>query len=140
MRILHTADWHIGKAWKGVDRLPDLMDHIIPEIIGIALGEKVNLLIIAGDIFDGFDRKSLDLCTKLLREPLKTLLTAGVHVAMIPGNHDNWPMFQLLDAALKINPVSDKAQLLIFTSPMVYPLNEVQIMGMPYLALGMCQA
>jgi DNA repair exonuclease SbcCD nuclease subunit len=66
MRVLHTADWHVGKEWRGVDRTPDLTDYVIPEIVDIALRERVELAVIAGDILDGFGRSSLDLCAKLL--------------------------------------------------------------------------
>lgn len=133
MRILHTADWHLGKEWQGVDRVSDLVDHVIPEIVDIALHERVELVIVAGDILDGFGRQSMSLCSMLLRRPIKQLLEAGVHVVMIPGNHDNRPMFRLLDAALNINPLSETARLIIFTEPNVQLLDGVQIIGMPYL-------
>ena len=134
MKVLHTADWHVGKEWRGVDRTPDLMDHVIPEIIDIAVQEQVGLVVIAGDILDGFGHASLELCTMLLRRPIKRLLQAGVHVALIPGNHDNMPLFRLMEAALNISPLSEQAQLVIFTEPGLRYFDNVQVLGMPYLA------
>ena len=133
MRILHTADWHVGKEWRGVDRTPDLEDHVIPEIIDVALRERVELVVVAGDVLDGFGRASLKLCAKLLRRPIRRLLEAGVHVALIPGNHDNRPLFRLLEAALNISPLSAQAKLVIFTEPALCYFGEVQVIGMPYL-------
>lgn len=135
MKILHTSDWHLGKQWHGVDRTPDLTDHIIPEIVQIALAEQVELMVVAGDIFDGFGRKSLNLCANLLRDPLKKLLEAGVNVALIAGNHDSSQMFELLQAALNINPLSKRAKLFIFTKPSLQVCDGVQLIGVPYLAL-----
>lgn len=134
MKVLHTADWHVGKEWRGVDRTPDLRDHVIPEIVDIAMQEQVGLVVIAGDIIDGFGRASLNLCAMLLRRPIKLLLEAGVHLALIPGNHDSRPLFRLLEAALNINPVSQQSQLVIFTEPDLRYFDSVQVLGMPYLA------
>ncbi len=134
MRILHTADWHVGKEWRGVDRTPDLRDHVIPEIVDIAMREQVGLVVIAGDILDGFGRASLNLCAMLLRRPIKRLLEADIHVALIPGNHDSRPLFLLLEAALNISPLSENAQLVIFTKPDLCYFDNVQVLGMPYLA------
>ena len=35
MRLLHTADWHVGKVLKGVDRLPE-QRAVLAEIVGVA--------------------------------------------------------------------------------------------------------
>lgn len=135
MKILHTADWHFGKEWHGVDRTLDLRDHVIPEIVDIALRHQVQLVVVAGDILEGFGRESLNLCSLLLRQPIRRLLETGVHVALIPGNHDNMPLFRLLEAALSVNPLSATAQLVIFTKPGIHRFDRLQVLGMPYLNL-----
>lgn len=135
MRILHTADWHLGQEWMGVERDSDMQKFIMPEIVDIALREKIDLLVIAGDIFDdpGGRKASLRLCARLLREPFKELLSNGVHIALIPGNHDNRPMFRLIESALQLAPLSNRSQLFVFTQPDVVELNGVQLVGFPYL-------
>lgn len=135
MKILHTADWHFGKEWHGIDRTPDLRDHVIPEIVEIALQHQVQLVVVAGDILEGFGRESLNLCSLLLRQPIKHLLEAGVNVALVPGNHDNRSLFRLLEAALNISPLSATAQLVIFTEPGAHHFHPIQVLGMPYLTL-----
>jgi DNA repair exonuclease SbcCD nuclease subunit len=135
MRFLHTADWHLGREWHGIDRTPDLRDHVIPEIVDIALDNHVGLVVVAGDILEGFGRRSLQLCSMLLRRPIKKLLQAGVHVALIPGNHDNSALFRLLQAALDISPLSETGQLVIFTEPGDHRFGPIQVLGMPYLTL-----
>ncbi|MHB9032503.1 MAG: metallophosphoesterase family protein [Anaerolineae bacterium] len=136
MKILHTADWHLGKEWRGVDRTPDLENYVIPEIVDIALQNKVRLFVIAGDIFEGLNRDSLRQCASLLRRPFRALLEAGVHIALIPGNHDNLPLFRLLEAALDINPLSANARLVIFTEPSAQRFDGLQVLGVPYLTLA----
>ena len=51
MRILHTADWHLGKNLEGHSRL-DEQEEFLEDIIKIVNDEKVDLVIIAGDIYD----------------------------------------------------------------------------------------
>lgn len=133
MRILHTADWHLGKDWNGEERTEDLIEYVIPEIIHIAKNEQVELVMVAGDILDGFGRDSLKHCAKLLRRPIRDLLESGINVAMIPGNHDNWPLFRVLDSILDINPLSESGQFIIFTEPRIHDLENLQIVGVPYL-------
>lgn len=135
MRILHTSDWHLGKEWYGVSRTPDLTDHVIPEIVDIALRNQVDLLVVAGDLLEGFGRESLKQCSALLRQPIRQLLEAGVNVAVIPGNHDSWPLFRLLEAALDVNPLTRPARLVVFTQPRLHNFGQVQVLGIPYLPL-----
>ena len=51
MRILHTSDWHLGRSLEGRDRIEEQQKFIV-EICDIADQEQVDLVLIAGDIFD----------------------------------------------------------------------------------------
>ena len=53
MRILHTSDWHIGKRLMGRERL-DEQSAALDEIVGICESEEVELVLVAGDIFDTY--------------------------------------------------------------------------------------
>lgn len=53
MRILHTSDWHIGKRLMGRDRLGE-QAAALDEIVSICDGEGVELVLVAGDIFDTY--------------------------------------------------------------------------------------
>lgn len=53
MRILHTSDWHIGKRLMGRERL-DEQSAALDEIVGICEREEVELVLVAGDIFDTY--------------------------------------------------------------------------------------
>lgn len=134
MRILHTSDWHLGKPWGYVERLEDMDHHVIPEIIDIAVRERVELMVIAGDMFDGFGSRSFDLCAELLGKHLRSLLANGVNIAITPGNHDHWGMFKLIDASLKLHPTSGPARLVVFAEPDRCEFGELQVFGLPYLS------
>lgn len=51
MKILHTSDWHLGKKLEGKSRLLEQRD-VLFEIAEIADKENVDIILIAGDIFD----------------------------------------------------------------------------------------
>ena len=53
MRILHTSDWHIGKRLGKIDRLEEQAE-VLDEIISLCESESVELVLIAGDIFDTY--------------------------------------------------------------------------------------
>ncbi len=51
MKILHTADWHLGKKLDNFSRLEEQV-LVMNEIVEIANQQQVDLVIIAGDLFD----------------------------------------------------------------------------------------
>ncbi|MCL2771334.1 MAG: exonuclease subunit SbcD [Firmicutes bacterium] len=51
MKILHTADWHLGKKVNGISRL-DEQKAILQELIGIVEKNSVDVVLVAGDIFN----------------------------------------------------------------------------------------
>ena len=53
MKILHTADWHLGKKLDGFSRLEEQI-LVMNEIVEIADEQQVDLVLIAGDLFDNF--------------------------------------------------------------------------------------
>jgi len=53
VKILHTSDWHLGKLLEGRERLPEQKAALM-EICQIADERQVDLVLIAGDIFDTY--------------------------------------------------------------------------------------
>lgn len=87
MRILHTADWHLGKKLDHISRLPE-QEAVLEEIISIADQEDVHVVIIAGDLFDTFNPSAE--ATDLFFRTLKQLSNDGKRpVIAIAGNHDS---------------------------------------------------
>jgi exonuclease SbcD len=87
MKILHTADWHLGKRLQDFQRYEEQVA-VLNEIVQIADEQQIDLVIVAGDLFDTFnpDPKAED----LLYSTLKRLSNGGRRaVVAIAGNHDN---------------------------------------------------
>jgi exonuclease SbcD len=51
MLIVHTSDWHAGRLWKGIDRLPEL-EAVLEHLGNFIERERVDLLLMSGDVFD----------------------------------------------------------------------------------------
>ncbi len=51
MRLIHTADWHLGRRLKGVDRTPEI-PAALEQLLHQAKTLQVDAVLIAGDIFD----------------------------------------------------------------------------------------
>lgn len=87
MKLLHTADWHLGARLHGRPRLPEQRD-LLADICGIAEREEVDLVVIAGDIFDTYSPPVE--AERLYFETVAKLADGGRRVvAVIGGNHDS---------------------------------------------------
>ena len=86
MRIIHTSDWHIGRRFER-ESLADDQQAFMSWLAGFVDEERVDLVVIAGDIYD----RSLPAedAVDLLDRGLDAVRTAGAQVAMISGNHDS---------------------------------------------------
>ncbi len=87
MKILHTADWHLGKKLGDFSRIEE-QRAVLEEIIDIAEVHDVDIVIIAGDLFDN-GSPSIE-ATELFYQTLKRLSNNGKRpVIAIAGNHDS---------------------------------------------------
>lgn len=86
MKIMHLSDLHIGKKVNEYSMLQDQI-YILKEILRIIDDEKVETVIIAGDVYD----RSLppNEALELFDEFLYQLSSRNVNVFVISGNHDS---------------------------------------------------
>lgn len=86
-RILHTSDWHLGLQTGMVSRLPD-QEAFLKWLTGLIVEQKVDALVVAGDIFDSM-QPSAEALAAYYRF-LAALPATGVrHVVVVGGNHDS---------------------------------------------------
>ncbi|WP_235296077.1 exonuclease SbcCD subunit D C-terminal domain-containing protein [Portibacter marinus] len=86
MRIIHTADWHIGKNLHKVpmqDELRAFFDWLIKTIIE----RDIQLLLVSGDIFDYANPSAED--RKMYFHFLKRLIDTDTKIIITGGNHDS---------------------------------------------------
>ena len=55
MRILHTADWHLGDRLGRIDRTDDLRK-AVERVADYCRAESVDVLLVAGDLFSELAR------------------------------------------------------------------------------------
>jgi exonuclease SbcD len=109
VRILHTSDWHIGRAVRGRSR-EDEHRQVLAEIADIIAREKIDLVLIAGDVFDHAAPSARD--EEIAYEALLAFTRAGAEVAMIAGNHDHPERLAALQPFLKLAHIHTGARLL----------------------------
>lgn len=87
MRILHTGDWHLGKNLEGASRM-DEQELFLNDFVDIVEKNKVDLVIIAGDVYDNSNPPAR--AEKMFYDTLKKLSKNGERlILVIAGNHDN---------------------------------------------------
>jgi len=86
MKILHTADWHIGKVLHKQDLEIDFL-YFSDWLIQTIKIEKINVLLVSGDIFDLANPSNKDI--KLYYELLSKLFSLGITTIITGGNHDS---------------------------------------------------
>ncbi|HVR29138.1 MAG TPA: exonuclease SbcCD subunit D [Thermoanaerobaculia bacterium] len=98
MRILHTADWHVGRLIKGRSRA-DEHRAVLAEIAGIAAHEKADIVIVAGDLFDV--AAPAPEAEEIVYGALLALADGGAHVVLVSGNHDHPRRFEAIKPLLE---------------------------------------
>ena len=86
MRLLHTADWHVGKAVRGRSRAAEHRA-VLAEIAGIARARAVDVALVAGDLYDNATPSAE--AEDIVYGALLDLAAAVQHVVVVAGNHDN---------------------------------------------------
>lgn len=87
MRILHTADWHLGRHLEGRSRLPEQAD-FLDELVEIVEEEQIDLILMAGDVYDTYNPPAE--AEELFYDSLIRLTAGGKRkIVCIAGNHDH---------------------------------------------------
>lgn len=86
MRLLHTADWHLGRRLKGVDRTPEIAA-ALEQLLHQAKSLAVDAVLIAGDIFDIPNPPAA--AERVAYEFFCGLEKANIPAVAIAGNHDS---------------------------------------------------
>jgi exonuclease SbcD len=87
MKLLHTADWHLGRYFKNYTLLDD-QAQVLQQLIGIIREERPDAVLLAGDIYDRSlpPADAIALLDNVLAE---IVLELGIPLIAIAGNHDS---------------------------------------------------
>lgn len=103
MKILHTSDWHLGKKLEHYNRISEQVE-VLDEIVELANKEMVDVVVIAGDLFDTFNPpvEAIELFYTTLK---KLTRNCTCPVIAIAGNHDSPDRIEAPDPLAKINGI-----------------------------------
>src|SRR6201746_624935 len=86
MKIVHTSDWHIGRRWKGIQRLDEL-EAVLDHLAACTEGQAVALVLPPGDVFES--RNPPAEAEQLVNRFLVRVGRSGAQMLVIAGNHDD---------------------------------------------------
>ena len=138
MKVLHTADWHLGQRFQGEERTDEHRHFLFEQLLPLIQAEAVDALVIAGDVFDtgSPSNAALDLYYSFLA----TLRHSPCrHVVVVGGNHDSPATLQAPQQALRhlgVTVVADLPaapadQIILLTDPAGQP--ALVVVAVPYL-------
>jgi len=86
VKIVHTSDWHVGRRWKGIQRLDEL-EAVLDHLAAFIERESIDLVLHTGDVFES--RNPPAEAEQLVNRFLLRVGRAGAHMLVIAGNHDD---------------------------------------------------
>ncbi|MDE7159270.1 MAG: exonuclease subunit SbcD [Muribaculaceae bacterium] len=88
MKIIATADWHLGNMFHGNDRLAE-QAHFLSRLLEMLEEERPDVLVVAGDVYDNGNPSAA--AQTLYYEFLDSVTARlpGLHIVITAGNHDS---------------------------------------------------
>lgn len=129
MKLLHTSDWHLGKKLLRADRLPE-QAKFLKWLISLIIEQKVEGLLIAGDIFDTPNPPYE--AQKLYFDFLHELSELKIKTFIISGNHDSGALLDASKEILNKLKVHISGQLSMNPLDHVIQLDQASIVTLPY--------
>ena len=148
MKLIHTADWHLGDNFHGYDRIAE-HTHFLEWLEGVIAEEQPDALLVSGDIFDNANPSAVaeEMLYKFLANV--TMNNRGIRVILTAGNHDSGRRLQapaqlLHNFGVEVrgvveqdddsHPVVDN--LIIPIASLTNPEEQALVLAVPYLRTG----
>ena len=147
MKILHTADWHIGQFFHGYDR-NDEHGKFLDWLIRTLKTEEIDILLVSGDIFDVSNPAAASI--RMFYTFLNRAAQENPHLQIVitAGNHDSASRLEAPKPLLEssnvhiVGTVDKNAQGLIDYEKLVIPLRNalgdisLWCLAVPFLRMG----
>ncbi|MFO7772526.1 MAG: DNA repair exonuclease [Dehalococcoidia bacterium] len=137
LKILHTADIHLGAKFSGLrnksDSQREQLRATFKRVIATAIDERVNIVLIAGDLFDANQQPQRNI--DLVIEQFNLLQQNNIPVCLVPGTHDSLDstsIYRKVDFQGKCSNVKVFAEENI--SYQEYPSLDLTVYGKPNLS------
>jgi exonuclease SbcD len=128
MRILHTADWHLGKRLQGVS-MHEVQAKFCDWLVNCVQEMEVDVVLVSGDVFDQANPPTE--ARSLYFDTLSRLSQTGAQVVLTAGNHDSPSMLMApkeLLSCLRIHVVGTWSD---DSDPPLIPLTRRSAPGIP---------
>lgn len=86
VKIVHTSDWHVGRRWKGIQRLDEL-EAVLDHLASFIETHAIDLVLHTGDVFES--RNPPAEAEQLVNRFLVRVGRSGAQMLVIAGNHDD---------------------------------------------------
>jgi len=139
MKLLHTSDWHLGRAFHRVNMLgaqADFVSHLVTTVREHA----VDAVVVSGDVYD---RAVPPLAAvELFDDTLHRLADLGVPTVMISGNHDSARRLGVGAGLIDRAGIHLRTEPAACGTPVVIPdaHGDVAFYGLPYLEPALVKA
>ena len=137
MKIIHTADWHIGHELYGYDREADFED-FFAKLVRLMAEEQPDALLVSGDVYDSYMPSNA--AVRQLNTALLSLHEASpeTEIILTAGNHDSglrleaaappWLSHRIhligtIDPTLERNRIEIEGNGVVMAIPFCYPAN-----------------
>ena len=137
LKILHTADIHLGAKFSGLGNKGasqrEQLRATFKNVVATAINERVAIVLVAGDLFDSNQQPQRNI--DLVIEQFNLLGSNNIPVCLIPGTHD---YFDSSSIYKKENFEGKSPNLRIFTDENIsckeYPGLDLTVYGKPNLS------
>lgn len=146
IRILHTADWHLGQTFFGYDRT-DEHEHFLQWLAEVIETNEIDALLVAGDVFDVSNPSAASqrMFYRFIRRV--TAENPLLQLVIVAGNHDSAarleaPLPLLRELHTEIKGVVRRQDGEIDYDDLIVPLHnrqgtvEALCMAVPFLRQG----
>ncbi|MDX2305751.1 MAG: exonuclease SbcCD subunit D [Microscillaceae bacterium] len=129
MKILHTADWHLGKSFNNYNLLEE-QAHVLHSLVSIVREHKPDVMLLAGDIYDRSvpPAEAVRLFDEIMSE---IILELKVSVICIAGNHDNPERINYCNYLLKKQGLHIFGNLQIPVTPVILKDSDGEVYFYP---------
>ena len=131
IKLLHTADWQIGKQFGQFEAdeaalLADARFTVVERLASLATAQGIHAILVAGDVFD-----AQGVADKTIHRLFNCLSAFKGPWVLIPGNHDAALAESVWTRAVRLNAVPPNAHLCLTPEPLVLPSLGLALLPAP---------
>jgi len=131
IRLLHTADWQIGKCYGQFEPeeaalLVEARFITVERIAALAVQYQVDLVLVAGDVFD-----AQGVADKTIHRLFHAMKGYAGPWVMIPGNHDAGLAESVWTRATRLNAIPDNVHVCLKAETLLLNAHGVAILPAP---------